>query len=146
MNDSKRPEDYGYRAPVVMTEPLEAEPRFANLRIRWYELTYNDEAAATLRWRVHNATQPQTCACGKPGTVRVGNEDPRLKVMGDAQPFWWRCEDHAWVPLDAGWSNGAPLIGMTRETCSSMNYANATGIVRACSCGTHVGERWDARD
>jgi hypothetical protein len=72
-------------------------PWFYGLRLFWHVLTFNDHAAATLRWRMNNALEPQVCECGKPGVVAHEEEGFR----GDAKPIFWHCADHA---------NGEPVL------------------------------------
>lgn len=92
--------------------------------------------AATLRWRDRNARLPHVCACGAGGTVRVVD---RGGQMGSVAPEWWRCEEHATVPLTVPWRDGAPMVNQTREACGWRSGPIATGVVEKCGCGTHLG-------
>jgi hypothetical protein len=67
--------------------------------------------------------------------VRV--TDPRGGFVGSVAPYWWRCEEHADVSLNARFVDGRRV---TREECRSTAASIKTGIVSDCDCGTHVGE------
>jgi hypothetical protein len=131
--------------PIRVTTPPDTRPPFLGLRLWWYTWKWfptwqparaaDDPTAATLRWRAFNADQPAVCGCGRPGTVRV--TDPRGGFAGSVAPYWWRCEEHADVPINAKFVNGRRA---TREECSSWASSIKTGIISDCDCGTHVGE------
>lgn len=110
-------------------------PAFYRLRLWWHTLTMNDHKAASLRWAMNNATDPQECLCGKRGTVALEMDGFR----GDVAPIHWACDEHADVPLTVPWQNGRPLWKQSRDECSSWGSSTVTGIVHQCGCGEHVG-------
>lgn len=139
--------------PVRVTAPPDTYPWFLGLRTWWHEYVGSmgdsipallehrplrlDDRAATLRWRAHNAAQPAVCRCGQPGTVRVTS--PSVGFVGDVAPYWWRCDEHADLPINTRFRGGAPVVE-TRDQCSWSISGIKTGIVSECGCGTHVGE------
>jgi hypothetical protein len=100
------------------------------------QIERDEYAAATRRWRKHNARQPRVCLCGAPGTVLRTDHGN----IGAVPVEFWYCQEHADVPLTVPWSGGVPLWKQTREACSWRSSSIHTGIVSECGCGTHVGE------
>ena len=96
----------------------------------------NEYAAATKRWRAINARRPRICPCGVPGVVLLTDHSN----LGDVPVKFWRCTEHADVPLTIPWSDGKPLWKQSRGDCSWWTSAIKTGIVSECGCGSHVGE------
>jgi hypothetical protein len=119
---------------IVTTEP-DTHPPLWRVRASLADALGLQGVAATLRWRERNASQEPVCHCGAPGTVRITDSGP---IMGSVRPYWWRCDEHAAIPLTVPWANGRPLIGESPESCSwrSSQY----GTVIECGCGEHVGE------
>lgn len=52
------------------------------------------------RWARRNASQPRRCMCGAPGTQVVYG----WGQVGSVPPEFWRCDEHAGIPLDAPWA------------------------------------------
>jgi hypothetical protein len=92
--------------PFEVTTPEDTVPPFCGARAFLYSWLGAGDAAATLRWRRNNATDPKVCHCGAPGTVRV--RDHGCTVVGSVPPYWWRCDEHKTVPLTVAWVDGVP--------------------------------------
>lgn len=60
--------------------------------------------------------------------------------VGAVAPTFWRCDEHADVPLTVPWSGRRPLIGQTRENCSWSRSRIGDSRIEECGCGTHIGE------